>query len=88
MAEFYTGQVINGVIVLDEGTPPLPEGMRIRVEPVDLRTALDEQSREKILDGTRAMLLAWAKKAEAIAPDLPSDLAENHDHYAHGSPRE
>jgi hypothetical protein len=38
--------------------------------------------------GTRALLLAWARRAEEIAPPLPSDLAENHDHYAHGKPRE
>ncbi len=36
---------------------------------------------------TRAWLLALADEAEKAAPDLPPDMAENHDHYAHGTPR-
>ena len=35
---------------------------------------------------TRDWLLALAAEAEQAAPDLPSDLAEHHDHYAHGKP--
>jgi hypothetical protein len=35
---------------------------------------------------TRAWLLEMAREAEVMAPDLPSDLAENHDYYAHGKP--
>jgi hypothetical protein len=33
MAESYNGQVHNGLIVPDKGIPPLPEGMRVRIEP-------------------------------------------------------
>ena len=36
---------------------------------------------------TRDWLLALATEAEQAAPELPHDLAENHDHYAHGKPR-
>ncbi len=36
---------------------------------------------------TRAWLLALAADAEDAAPALPHDMAENHDHYAHGKPR-
>jgi hypothetical protein len=32
-------------------------------------------------------LLALAKEVEQAAPNLPADLAEQHDHYAHGKPR-
>ncbi len=39
------------------------------------------------LGPTRDWLLAMAREAEDLAPDLPSDLAEHHDHYAHGTPR-
>ncbi len=39
------------------------------------------------LGPTRAWLLAMAEDAEALAPGLPADLAEHHDHYAHGKPR-
>jgi hypothetical protein len=35
---------------------------------------------------TRQWLLALAAEAEQAAPDLPSDMAECHDHYAHGKP--
>jgi hypothetical protein len=35
---------------------------------------------------TRAWLLALAAEAERLAPSLPGDLAEHHDHYAHGKP--
>ncbi|WP_435008830.1 hypothetical protein P12x_000079 [Tundrisphaera lichenicola] len=36
---------------------------------------------------TRAWLLAMAAEAEAITDHLPDDMAENHDHYAHGAPK-
>jgi hypothetical protein len=106
MAETYTGEVRNGMIVLDEGTPPLPEGMKVVVEPVevDMEAAVQDLSRRLLslagiakglptdraeqVAGTSALLVSWARKAEQIAPPLPSDLAENHDHYAHGKPRE
>ena len=35
---------------------------------------------------TRHWLLALAVEAEQAVPDLPSDMAEYHDHYAHGKP--
>jgi hypothetical protein len=35
---------------------------------------------------TRDWLLAFAEEAEQAAPNLPPDLAEHHDHYAHGKP--
>jgi hypothetical protein len=71
MAETYTGQVVNGVIVLDKGTPPLPEGIRVRVEPRLLEAAVTELSE---------ILLEFAGKAQG----LPADMAEQHDHYLHG----
>lgn len=74
MAETYTGEVRNGVVVFDEGTPPLPEGMKVRVEPAELEPALKRLSDD---------LLAVAGTAEG----LPEDLAENLDHYLHGLPK-
>jgi hypothetical protein len=38
------------------------------------------------LEKTRNWLLALATEAEQAAPDLPTDMAEHHDHYAHGKP--
>ena len=74
MAETYTGQIQNGVVVFDEGTTPLPEGMKVQVEPVDMKEAVADLSR---------ILLEFAGKAEG----LPSDFAEQHDHYLHGTPK-
>jgi hypothetical protein len=87
MAETYTGEVRNGVVVFDPVTP-LPEGTKVRVEPIERPEMLTAEPDTDPVAGTRAMLLAWARKVEEIAPPLPSDLAENHDHYAHGKPRE
>jgi len=39
------------------------------------------------LASTLDWLLALAAEAEQAAPDLPGDMAANHDHYAHGKPR-
>ena len=68
----YRGHVANGVVVFDEPAE-LPEGAKVRVE-------LDEEEEGPTL-------------AERMAPfigcldGLPSDFAENHDHYAHGKPK-
>ena len=74
MAETYTGQVQSGVVVFDEGTPRLPEGTKVQVEPADLKEAVADLSR---------ILLEFAGKAQG----LPSDMAEQHDHYLHGTPK-
>jgi hypothetical protein len=76
LAEMYTGQVQNGVIVLDDGTPPLPEGTKVQIEPVevDMEAAVQDLSRR---------LLSLA----GICKGLPSDFAEQHDHYIHGTPK-
>jgi hypothetical protein len=87
LADTYTGEIRNGVVVFDPGAA-LPEGTKVRIEPVDRIEALTSIPGSDPVAGTRSMLLAWARKAEEIAPPLPSDLAENHDHYAHGKPRE
>ncbi len=88
MAQTYTGQVQNGVVVFDEGVCPPSEGTRVRVEAE--RTSLaSEPLPEDAMAPTRAWLLASAREAEADpeARLLPADLAEQHDHYAHGKPR-
>jgi hypothetical protein len=74
MNDVYTGEVRNGVIVLDEGLPTLPEGMKVRVEPAEIL---------RDLDSLQELLLSVAGKAQG----LPEDLAEQHDHYLHGQPK-
>jgi hypothetical protein len=61
----------------------LPEGvLEVTVCPVPAVPSSEADS----LAPTRDWLLALAAEAERAAPDLPSDLAERHDHYAHGKP--
>ena len=74
MAETYTGEVRDGMVVFDEGTPPLPEGTKVQIKPAEVQAALRDLS---------AGLRALAGRAEG----LPEDMAENLDHYLHGQPR-
>ena len=52
----------------------LPKGTQVRIEEIPSPT------------GSPTI---WDKLSEfaGLATDLPSDLAENHDHYAHGAPK-
>lgn len=72
----YRGHVKSGQIVLDEAVE-LPEGSAVKVELV---TSRDEKPRD---DDLNAVLLRHAGKGN----DLPTDLAANHDYYAHGKPK-
>jgi hypothetical protein len=76
----YRGRVANGVIVLEPGVR-LPEGMEVRVEPVEEieRVAESPQESRQLREG----LLAFS----GVIKEGPSDLARNHDHYLHGAPR-
>jgi hypothetical protein len=67
------GTVVNGVVVLDPG-PGLPDGTRVEL------TVKRESAAPSAL-GQRLLKLA------GIAKGLPSDLAEQHDHYIHGTPK-
>jgi len=70
------GTFRNGVIVPDEATG-LQEGTRVRI-------TVQETDGTKPKPGTlgeRLMVLA------GIARGLPADMAEEHDHYIHGTPR-
>ena len=68
----YRGHVKGGVVVFDAGIQ-LPEGIEVRVEPVDSppRKTLAEQLGDLV----------------GSVPDLPSDMAHQHDHYLHGAPK-
>jgi hypothetical protein len=74
MAESYVGEIRNGVVVFEGPPPPLPEGTKVTVEPVEADQNLEDLSRR---------LLALA----GTAHDLPEDLAKNLDHYLHGHPK-
>ena len=66
----YRGHVRNGVIVLDEPVG-LEEGAEVVVETVAREEAPSLADRFRKVIGT--------------VPDLPNDMAANHDHYLHGT---
>jgi hypothetical protein len=66
------GYVAGGVVVLDNATV-LPEGTRVRIEPIAapaLPTLADK-----------------FQNVIGQATALPADMAEQHDHYIHGLPK-
>lgn len=77
------GTVINGAIVID-GNQPLPEGARVEVllkpEPAVAEVVA---TGGKPVSALGAMLLRHAGKAIG----LPEDMAAQHDHYLHGTPK-
>ena len=83
----FTGRVENGSIVLD---PPakLPEGARVRVQLLtSLQAAAERVARARAEPDTAPTLAERMARVMGTAVDLPTDLAERHDHYIHGSDR-
>lgn len=76
----YRGRVRNGVIVLEQGVR-LREGTDVRVEPVDSNGDVPPDSQET--QHLREGFLSFS----GVVKEGPSDLARNHDHYLHGTPR-
>jgi hypothetical protein len=68
----YRGRVQGGVVLFEEAVPP--DGAIVRVEVVE--AASGEPT-------------IWQKlrKYSGTVNDLPSDMAQNHDHYIHGGPK-
>ena len=66
------GVVHNGVIVPDDATA-LPEGTRVRIEPVKVgkKTTFGQLFGDLVMDSA----------------DLPTDLAAQHEHYRLGKPK-
>ncbi len=76
-----TGKVVNGVIILENGET-LPDGTIVRVEP---KAESEPAESVKDISELRDMLLSFAGVIDD--PELPTDLAENHDHYLYGKPK-
>ncbi len=68
----YRGRVKNGVVVLDPQVE-LPEGTEVNVEPAP--PAARRTLAERLGDLVGSM------------PELPTDMAAQHDHYLHGAPK-
>jgi hypothetical protein len=76
-----TGKVVYGVIIIENGGI-LPDETIVRVEPLaDLKPAESVNQVSQL----REMLLSHAGVIDG--PELPTDLAENPDHYLYGTPK-
>jgi hypothetical protein len=73
-----TGTVIGGVVVFDGGKT-LPEGTAVEVVVLPPTPPSTGQSKPTLAE----RLLRHAGQV----PDLPPDLAEQHDHYLYGTPK-
>lgn len=79
----YRGHVKDGKIVLDRRVV-LEEGTEVSVRPIEQPTASPGGGRKRKQGQT---LLERLGSVVGKAEGLPSDLAENHDHYLHGRPK-
>ncbi len=73
----YRGKVKNGVVVFEKGAA-LPDGTDVRVEPF---------ARDEGVAAEGATLAEQFADVIGAVPDLPSDMAAQHDHYLHGAPK-
>ena len=77
----YRGQVRNGVVVFD-GSAPLADGTIVEVAPA--QPAGQAPATEAGGEPSWGDVL---KDVIGKAEGLPSDMARNHNHYLHGSPK-
>lgn len=78
----YRGRVENGIVVLDE-PGQLPEGAAVLIEVPESPEPCAPAERDAGGRTIGERLLKYAGKAKG----LPRDLARNHDHYLHGTPK-
>jgi hypothetical protein len=76
-----TGQIVTGRVVLD--TPAtLPDGTRVRVEPLGNGAAPPPEP----ADRPKTLAERWPGMADEVV-DLPPDPSINVDHYLYGHPK-
>ena len=73
----FQGVVQNGVIVPDDASA-WPEGMRVQISPAPVSNPSPHNPSPF---GQRF------GKFKGSVPDLPADLAQQHEHYRLGSPK-
>jgi len=67
----FEGHIQNGVVVFDKPVT-VPDGTAVRVEVI-------EKPRRPLAERFQSVIGAGV--------DLPPDMAKNHDHYLHGTPK-
>ena len=73
----FESVVTNGQVVVDVG-PALPDGTAVQVT---VKAA--EESATPAVQPT----MKWLLRLAGSVHDMPSDFAEQHDHYIHGTPK-
>ena len=71
-----------------DNTIHVPEGITLPAGTLMVTIVPGATPSKRESPGTWKWLREMAKEAERINPDLPADMAANHDYYAHGKPRE
>ena len=80
-----SGKVVNGVVVFENGET-LPDGTVVNVEPIEGSENTDaSHDVPHDIQRLRDMLLSFAGVIND--PELPTDLADNLDHYLYGTPK-
>jgi hypothetical protein len=64
-----------------------PDGVELPAGSVKVVVRPEQASDAQTAELTFGWLVDLAREVEALNPNLPSDLAEQHDHYAHGKPK-
>jgi hypothetical protein len=67
------GTLNSGIIVLDQPAP-WPDGTRVEIVAATAQ-------------GSKPTLSQRLLKHAGTVPDLPPDMAAQHDHYIHGAPK-
>jgi hypothetical protein len=75
MAETYAGEFRDGVVVFEGPPPALAAGTRVRIVLIEPE------------DDTTSTLAERLRPIIGAAKGLPPDMAEQHDHYIHGTPK-
>ena len=75
----YRGKYRNGTVVLPKGVN-IPEGTEVEVTLI--RPAANES-----IQASESTFYERYKEFIGVLDGLPSDLAENHDHYLYGTPK-
>jgi hypothetical protein len=87
----FQGEVgTDNVIRVPEGIKLPPGPIEVTVAPCASRSQPADRELVKREDYATVWdwLAAVGRQAETWDTNLPSDMAANHDHYAHGKPRE
>ena len=79
------GHIKDGAVVLDRPAP-LPDGTAVTVLAEAAPSAGDAEAAAAVAT-TLPTLYDRLKDVIGKAEGLPSDMAENHDHYIHGAPK-